>query len=91
MLLTSEVEQSTLLDLKHLLIEAEQRVPPCLEVLEDPDDDLAGTIDGVRGCAFCGGLGHRVTDCPKIDKDARRIGAGKRDMLVGSGGFGAEW
>jgi len=85
-----EVEQSTLLDLKHLLIEADQRVPPCLEALDDPDEDIA-EIDGVRGCAFCGGLGHRITDCPKIDKDARRIGAGKRDMLIGSGGYGGEY
>ena len=89
--INAEVEQSTLLDLKHLLIEAKQRVPPVLEALEDPDEDLTGQIDGVRGCAFCGGLGHRITDCPKIDKDARRIGAGKRDLLIGSGGYGGEY
>ncbi|KAM3576840.1 hypothetical protein VYU27_001206 [Nannochloropsis oceanica] len=89
--INAEVEQSTLLDLKHLLIEARQRVPPVLEALEDPDADLTGAIDGVRGCAFCGGLGHRITDCPKIDKDARRLGTGRRDMLISSGGYGGEY
>jgi len=89
--INAEVEQSTLLDLKHLLIEAKQRVPPVLEALEDPDADLTGAIDGVRGCAFCGGLGHRITDCPKIDKDARRLGSGRRDMLISSGGYGGEY
>ncbi|CAJ0760246.1 14969_t:CDS:10 [Entrophospora sp. SA101] len=51
--------EQILLDLKHLLKEAKQRVPPVLEVLEDPTEkfkDLTG------GCSFCGGLGHRITD-----------------------------
>jgi ATP-dependent RNA helicase DDX41 len=86
----NEVQQSTLLDLKHLLIEAKQRVPPCLDALDDPDSDIR-EIDGMRGCSFCGGLGHRITDCPKIDKDARHLRAGKRDMLAGNGGYGGEY
>ncbi|CAM9986932.1 unnamed protein product [Choristocarpus tenellus] len=35
------VEESALLDLKHLLMEAQQRVPPVLMALDDPDEDLA--------------------------------------------------
>lgn len=32
------------------------------------------------------------TDCPKLDKDARRIGAGKKDALAGkSSGYGGDW
>merc|ERR1719440_788933 len=34
------VDESALLDLKHLLVEAKQRVPPVLQALDDPDDDL---------------------------------------------------
>jgi len=89
--INKDVEESTLLDLKHLLIEAKQRVPPVLMALSDPDDDLVN-INGVKGCAFCGGLGHRITECPKLDKDARRIGATKKDALAGkSSGYGGDW
>jgi ATP-dependent RNA helicase DDX41 len=89
------VEETSLLDLKALLIEAKQRVPPVLQAIQDPfaDGSAAGAssaIKGVRGCAFCGGLGHRIADCPKRDKDARRLGAGQRDMLVGASGYGGE-
>ena len=87
------VEESSLLDLKQLLIEAKQRVPPVLAALQDPfsAEDEMKSLGGVRGCSFCGGLGHRITDCPKRDKDARRLGAGQRDMLLGSGGYGGEY
>lgn len=82
--INKNVDESILLDLKHLLIEAQQRVPPVLQALEDPEDQLQD-LGGVRGCAFCGGLGHRITECPKLDKDARRLGANMRDSL------GGEW
>ena len=78
---------SSLLDLKHLLIEAKQRVPPVLQVLDEPE--VNATDD--KGCAFCGGLGHRITDCPKRDKDARRLNANRRDMISGTGGVGGDW
>jgi len=39
----------------------------------------------LKGCAFCGGLGHRITNCPKLDKDARRIGSGMKDSIAGGG------
>lgn len=42
------VEESALLDLKHLLMEAQQRVPPVLMALEDP----AAEMDEVR-CSCC--------------------------------------
>lgn len=48
-------------------------------------------ISGTKGCSFCGGLGHRITECPKLDKDARRIGAGKKDSLAGNDGYGGDW
>lgn len=23
-------------------------------------------VEGIKGCAYCGGLGHRVVECPKL-------------------------
>jgi ATP-dependent RNA helicase DDX41 len=83
--INKDVNESTLLDLKHLLIEAKQRVPPVLQALDDPDDDMR-TMGGIGGCVFCGGLGHRITDCPKLDRDARKLGQGRKDSLAGGGG-----
>ena len=88
--INKDVEESTLLDLKHLLIEAKQRVPPVLQALDDPDDDLK-EVGGTKGCAFCGGLGHRITECPKLDKDARKLGGDKKDFIAGSSGYGGDW
>lgn len=37
-----------------------------------------------RGCSYCGGLGHRITNCPKLEavqsKAASNIG--RRDYLA---------
>lgn len=86
--------ESVLLDLKHLLREAKQRVPPVLTTLDDPMEAMqaAAAASGVRGCAYCGGLGHRITDCPKLAAfKAAQIGEqGKRDFFGASGGHGAE-
>ncbi|GLE03265.1 hypothetical protein PINS_up012155 [Pythium insidiosum] len=94
--INKSVPESALLDLKHLLIEAKQTVPPVLRALEDPymDNPDAGGLanaTGSKGCAFCGGLGHRITDCPKLDAHSRKIGAGRRDYLAGkSDGYGGD-
>eukprot|EP00559_Dactyliosolen_fragilissimus_P001108 CAMPEP_0184862076 /NCGR_PEP_ID=MMETSP0580-20130426/6607_1 /TAXON_ID=1118495 /ORGANISM="Dactyliosolen fragilissimus" /LENGTH=769 /DNA_ID=CAMNT_0027359799 /DNA_START=69 /DNA_END=2378 /DNA_ORIENTATION=+ len=93
-------EETTLLDLKHLLKEAKQRIPPVLLIMDDPLEqqmalNAAGTSDGsngdggVRGCSFCGGLGHTIVDCPKIDKDARRVT--RKDALASGDGYGGDW
>jgi ATP-dependent RNA helicase DDX41 len=73
-------EETTLLDLKGLLREARQRIPPVLLMLDDPREQNGGA-----GCSFCGGLGHTIVDCPKIDKDARRVAGGHKDALAGGG------
>ena len=43
-----------------------------------------------KGCSYCGGLGHRITECPKLEaiqmKETGRIG--KKDYLAGSS---ADW
>ena len=50
-------DETTLLDLKHLLKEARQRIPPVLMMLDDPRDNMEG---GAQGCSYCGGLGHTI-------------------------------
>lgn len=86
-------EETTLLDLKHLLKEARQRIPPVLMMLDDPRDAIqsGGGGGGVGACSFCGGLGHTIVDCPKIDKDARRVASGRKDALATGGGYGGDW
>jgi len=81
-------DETTLLDLKHLLKEARQRIPPVLMMLDDPRDNAQ---DGTVGCSYCGGLGHTVVECPKIDKNARQIASGRKDALASNGGYGGEW
>jgi ATP-dependent RNA helicase DDX41 len=81
-------DETTLLDLKHLLKEARQRIPPVLMMLDDPRDKVQ---DGNGGCSYCGGLGHTVVDCPKIDKNARQMASGRKDALASGGGYGGDW
>ncbi|XP_050435933.1 ATP-dependent RNA helicase abstrakt [Adelges cooleyi] len=76
-------DESVLLDLKHLLIEARQTVPLFLAELESENEKYLQLGDE-RGCSYCGGLGHRITDCPKLEaiqtKQASNIG--RRDYLA---------
>eukprot|EP00850_Spirogloea_muscicola_P004463 SM000019S05007 [mRNA] locus=s19:411418:414548:- [translate_table: standard] len=84
--------ETILLDLKHLLKEAKQRIPPVLATLDDPmeaAEELAAA-SGVKGCAFCGGLGHRISECPKLEQQQHQAIAGARKDYFGSGGYGGE-
>ncbi|KAH8929868.1 P-loop containing nucleoside triphosphate hydrolase protein [Atractiella rhizophila] len=73
--------EETLLDLKYLLREAKQKIPPFLMSLEDPNEGIAAS-SGIRpgGCAICGGLGHGVGNCPKLEENQRRTVAAHRGM-----------
>ncbi|KAL9665333.1 hypothetical protein QQ045_020752 [Rhodiola kirilowii] len=84
--------EMTLLDLKHLLQEAKQRIPPVLAELEDPMDELdaVNDVSGVKGCAYCGGLGHRIRDCPKLEHQKSVAIASSRRDYYGSGGYRGE-
>lgn len=77
------VDKSILLDLKHLLMEAKQKVPPFLATLQSESEKYLD-IGGEIGCSYCGGLGHRIADCPKLEaiqtKQAQNIG--RRDYLA---------
>ncbi|KAJ8933930.1 hypothetical protein NQ314_013686 [Rhamnusium bicolor] len=76
-------DESVLLDLKHLLMEAKQKVPPFLAELCSENEKYL-ELGGEHGCSYCGGLGHRITDCPKLEalqnKQASNIG--RRDYLA---------
>lgn len=75
-------DESVLLDLKHLLIEAKQKLPPALAALESESQFL--TMGDQQGCSYCGGLGHRITDCPKLQAvQNKQVGnIGKNDFLA---------
>ncbi|KAJ6228779.1 atp-dependent RNA helicase ddx41-related [Anaeramoeba flamelloides] len=60
--------ESILIDLKHLLMEAKQRIPPVLQSLSDPEDVVRDKNGELVECAFCSGLGHRITNCPKLEE-----------------------
>lgn len=83
--------ETILLDLKHLLREAKQRIPPVLQALEDPMEQFIAleAASGHKGCAYCGGLGHRITDCPKLQSQTREQQRNRRDHF-GKGGYGGE-
>ncbi|KDP30902.1 hypothetical protein JCGZ_15514 [Jatropha curcas] len=84
--------ETTLLDLKHLLQEAKQRIPPVLAELQDlnADGETITNASGVKGCAYCGGLGHRPHDRPKLEhQKSQQLANSRRDYLV-SGGYGGE-
>ncbi|CAD8212438.1 unnamed protein product [Paramecium pentaurelia] len=59
-------EESILLDLKYLLVESKQKIPQFLEKLKS-DEDLNGS------CGYCDGMGHRMANCPKLEKQKMRI------------------
>lgn len=56
-------------DLKCLLKEGGQRLPPLLRALHDSTENISSevtTMTDLQGCVYCGGMGHRVRDCPKL-------------------------
>ncbi|THG99032.1 hypothetical protein EW026_g3239 [Hermanssonia centrifuga] len=67
--------EQTLLDLKYLLMEAGQKVPPFLLTIDDPRAAQGGSL---KGCPVCGGLGHGISNCPKLEDTQRRQMASHR-------------
>ena len=77
--INKSVDETLLPDLKHLLVEAKQRVPPFLAAIPDPVEELQALADasGTKGCAYCGGLGHRIAACPKLEAQNREAERGR--------------
>ncbi|KAF4604159.1 hypothetical protein EYR40_001342 [Pleurotus pulmonarius] len=76
--------EQTLLDLKYLLMEAGQKVPPFLASIDDPRVVQGGSL---KGCPVCGGLGHGISNCPKLEDTQRRQMASHRAANDAGGGF----
>ena len=100
------IEEAILLDLKHLLIEAKQKVPDFLQNLggEFPMEAGGGEFGLIRclillqlgsfkrllafseeqGCSYCGGLGHRITNCPKLEAQQSKTASslGRKEFLA---------
>lgn len=51
------------------------RVPPFLMSVEDPRAAQGGSL---KGCPVCGGLGHGIANCPKLEDAQRRTMASHR-------------
>ncbi|SAM83701.1 probable DEAD-box ATP-dependent RNA helicase 35 [Ustilago bromivora] len=66
----ANTQEQTLLDLKYLLVEAKQRIPPFLAAIQDPR--AVGADGKLTSCPVCGGLGHSIRDCPKLEDNQRR-------------------
>ncbi|EAA20577.1 RNA helicase-1 [Plasmodium yoelii yoelii] len=80
-------EEAILLDLKALLIEAKQKIPPFLEMLDSKGINLQ-EIGGVKGCSYCGGLGHRITQCSKLEtQTTKQKSSRQKDILSGNNKF----
>lgn len=91
-------EETILLDLKALLLEAGQNVPPFLSQLDSPaEGHQAKDIGGVKGCAYCGGLGHRIAQCPKLETTRQKTTSATKDYLTqgnrygGTEGYAGDW
>lgn len=78
--------ETVLLDLKHLLIEAKQRIPLVLQTLESTEIDLEEDESGSKSCPVCGGLGHRLANCPKLESQQRQQRQAHGDKFGGAGG-----
>ncbi|CAN8062550.1 unnamed protein product [Agarophyton chilense] len=90
-------DSSTLIgDLVQLLIEAKQNVPESLYEIV-PDLELSALankeVGGVKGCAYCGGLSHRVQECPTLESEKMKalVGGTKSGVeRFNRGGYGSE-
>ncbi|KAL2921760.1 DEAD-box ATP-dependent RNA helicase 35 [Bienertia sinuspersici] len=84
--------ETTLLDLKRLLQEAKQRIPPVLAELNDATEEKEAVTSagGVEGCAYCGGLGHRIQNCPKLEHHKTQLFVNSRKDYFGGGGYKGE-
>ncbi|KAI9183642.1 DEAD-box ATP-dependent RNA helicase 35 [Blastocladiella emersonii ATCC 22665] len=85
----TDCSEQILLDLKYLLREAKQKVPPFLMSIEDPTEKFANMPGAEnQGCTYCGGLGHRLVNCPKFDLDRRTEAGNLKEKYASGRGIG---
>lgn len=74
-LINRSCSPTILMDLKELLIESKQRIPLFLQELTGSDVDFEKELEtstGLKGCSYCGGLGHRIGSCLKAESTKLR-------------------
>lgn len=69
------LDLSVLADLKHLLLEAGQQLPLFLKELAGGEEEMEANTkaDSDQGCSYCSGLGHRITNCPKLESIRTKV------------------
>ncbi|KAL8106365.1 DEAD-box ATP-dependent RNA helicase 35-like [Apium graveolens] len=73
--ITSRQSEAILRALKHVLIEAKQKVPPVLAELSDVTEAAAfGNANQFKVCANCGELSHCIQNCPKLEHQNIQVG-----------------
>lgn len=54
--------------------------------LPDPSLALLDNAAG-KGCIYCGGLGHRVTNCPKLQAQSLKQAPRRQDQSMPGGDY----
>ncbi|KAL6570022.1 DEAD-box ATP-dependent RNA helicase 35 [Orobanche minor] len=68
--------ETTLLDLKHVLIEDKQKVPPVLAELSDKTEAVSfGDASQFNNCTNCGALRHGIQNCLKLERQNIQVAA----------------
>lgn len=62
------------------------RVPEFLNSIDDPMAKYQTAGGVAKACAVCGGLGHTIVNCPKLEEAQRRQTAGHQ-REGGGGGY----
>ncbi|UKJ90292.2 helicase [Theileria orientalis] len=80
-LLDGTEEENALKNLKSILIESNQDIPEFLKGIHVGADTLR-EIGGLRGCAYCGALGHRIAECQKLCSERNKQLMGQRGSFA---------
>ncbi|AFZ79182.1 DEAD box ATP-dependent RNA helicase family member protein [Theileria equi strain WA] len=81
--ITEKVESTILADLKIMLMEANQDIPKFMDKINVSGYNLKET-GGQRGCSFCGGLGHNISQCHKLENQMSKQLTGKDGQTSGN-------
>ncbi len=65
-------QETILLDLRGVLEEAHQVIPEFLRRIQGETITTSMMQGNSAGCVYCGGLGHRILMCPKLESERRK-------------------